>query len=422
MSRVLVVAGDRVGTRMASPGIRASRVALELSRRHDVLLVAPALPDIDLADIEVAVSRPDDGRRLGALARGADAVVAQRLPAATMLQLARRDVRTVYDLYASSPFERRVFEGTRLPSLRRRARARTFDLLDEIALESGGAFLCAGERQRAVWQERLARLGRDAAVVLVPFGIEELPPRSSGPVLKGVVPGIGPDDHVLLWGGGIWEWLDPLTPIRAVARLAEQRDDVRLVFLGLRPPNPEVDAGTMASRAVALADELGLRDRGVFFHVGWTPYDERGAYLLEATLGVSAHFDHEETRYSFRTRLVDYLWAGLPIVTTRGDELGDAVGELGLGRVVDFEDVDGWVDAIAELVDDPEKRHAATDRIAAFRERLRWSRVVEPLLALLETPTVAPNPGIRTARRAAEHYALRAGLAAAGRVLPRRVL
>jgi glycosyltransferase involved in cell wall biosynthesis len=95
---------------------------------------------------------------------------------------------------------------------------------------------------------------------------------------------------VLLWGGGIWSWLDPLTVIRAVARLAELRDDVRLYFLGITRPNP--DRADMTQRAVKPADKLALLDRYVFFNFGWVPYGERVSYLLEADLGVSAHFDN----------------------------------------------------------------------------------------------------------------------------------
>ncbi len=39
------------------------------------------------------------------------------------------------------------------------------------------------------------------------------------PAIKGVVPGIGPDDKVILWGGGIYNWFDPLTLLRAVDKL-----------------------------------------------------------------------------------------------------------------------------------------------------------------------------------------------------------
>ena len=74
----------------------------------------------------------------------------------------------------------------------------------------------------------------------------------------------------------------------------------------------------MARLAVARAEELGLRDRVVFFNEGWVPYEQRGAYLLEADLGVSAHFDDLESRFAFRTRLLDCFWAGLPVVTTVG--------------------------------------------------------------------------------------------------------
>ena len=57
----------------------------------------------------------------------------------------------------------------------------------------------------------------------------------------------------------------------------------------------------------------------------WVPYDERALYLMEADLGVSTHHAHLETRYAFRTRMLDYLWARLPIVCTEGDHFGDLV-------------------------------------------------------------------------------------------------
>ena len=162
--------------------------------------------------------------------------------------------------------------------------------------------------------------------------------------MKGVVPGVGETDRVLLWPGGIWNWFDPVSVIDAVADLAARRDDVRLVFLGLRHPNPTVPEMYATRRAVARAEALGLRDRVVFFNEGWVPYERRGAYLLEADLGVSAHFDDLESRFAFRTRLLDCFWADLPVVTTAGDSLGDLVERRGVGRAVAPRDVDAWVE------------------------------------------------------------------------------
>ena len=116
----------------------------------------------------------------------------------------------------------------------------------------GDFLVCASEKQRDFWLGHLAALGRlnpvsydddrtlRSLIDVVPFGIPAEPPRASAPVLKGVVEGIGPDDKVVLWGGGIYNWFDPLTLVRAVDRLRERRDDVRLFFLGMQHPHPDV--------------------------------------------------------------------------------------------------------------------------------------------------------------------------------------
>ena len=85
----------------------------------------------------------------------------------------------------------------------------------------------------------------------------------------------------------------------------------------------------MAVDARGLSDELGLTGTHVFFNEGWVDYDDRQNYLLEADIGVSTHLDHVETALSFRTRILDYLWASLPMVATRGDSLADLIERAG---------------------------------------------------------------------------------------------
>ena len=97
---------------------------------------------------------------------------------------------------------------------------------------------------------------------------------------------------------------------------------MRLVFLGMRHPNPLIPEMRMAVAARRLADELGLTGTHVIFNEEWVAYDERQNFLLDADIGVSTHLHHVETDYSFRTRILDYLWASLPIVSTTGDAHG----------------------------------------------------------------------------------------------------
>ena len=132
---------------------------------------------------------------------------------------------------------------------------------------------------------------------VAPFGLPDEPPEHRRQVLRGVVPGIGQTDDVIIWAGGIYDWFDPLTLIRAIAGLSRERPTVRLYFMGLRHPNPDVPSMQMAIDARVLAEDLGVADKYVF-NDGWVDYSERQNYLLEANVGVTVHFDEPEKQGS----------------------------------------------------------------------------------------------------------------------------
>jgi glycosyltransferase involved in cell wall biosynthesis len=396
--RVLVAASELVGTAMAGPGIRASRFARELARRHEVTLSVPRPADIEIPGVEIRVANPYDAAGMSQLCKQFDAVVAQRLPVPTVRALARTSVRTVYDLYAPLTIENLAYDRGRVITRRDQAFFRLNVLGQEALLRYGDSFVCASERQRDLWLGALLATGRidhetfgdDASlhklIEVVPFGIEPNPPRP-GRVLRGFVHGFDDDSEILLWPGGIWNWFDPLTVIRATSELAKSRENLRLYFLGIRHPNPGVPAMEMAARAYSLTNELGLLDRNVFFNRSWVSYEQRGSYLLEADIGVSAHYDDLEAHFAFRTRLVDCFWAGLPVITTSGDSLAELVAQRDLGRVVQPLDVKAWVDSISFILDDQSARDRIRTALESVRRELEWPRVVEPLLRLLEVPT-----------------------------------
>ena len=408
--RALVVSNDHVGTSMAGPGIRSYRFATALAEDFDVTLVVPF--ETDLADdrIEIVHENPWDPALMNARVHNFDVVVAQRLPVPTMRRLARSTTRAIYDLYAPLTLEQLALDAREEQTPYRGAMARLNNLTQEVALASGDAFVCASEKQRDFWLGALTgarRLDHDlyesdpslrSLLGVVPFGIDSEPP-TPGPALRGVVPGIGAQDKILIWPGGIWNWFDPLTVIHAVHEISQRRHDVRLYFLGVKHPNPEVPDMSMAADAVALAEELGLLDRVVFFNFGWVPHAERGRYLLDADVAVSAHFDDVETRFAFRTRLLDCLWASLPVVTTRGDTLGDLIVAAGGGHTVGFRDVSGWVTSLDSILEDRDVRERARASTAELRSSFEWSRALKPLLRLADPATQIP--GHRTPGRSA---------------------
>ena len=358
-------------------------------------------------------ARHVEPHELEALAARADVVVVQGDALRRAPGLRDVDAAMVVDLY--DPFHLESFEQTRHldPSPAGARSGPSIDVVNE-QIRRGDFFLCASARQRDFWLGHLAAAGRvnehtydadpalSSLITVVPFGVEDDPPRHRAPAMRGVVAGIGAADEIVFWGGGLYNWFDPLTAIRAVDRLRHRRERVRLFFAGARHPNASVGETTMATRARALAGDLGLTGRHVFFH-DWIAYDERESFLVEADIGLSSHVDHLETAFSFRTRVLDYLWAGLPTVTTQGDTLAEVIDREGAGIAVPPEDPDALEAALEQLLADDALREASAGAARRVAEAYRWSAVLQPVVDYCADPVRSPDLRAPDTARAIAH-------------------
>jgi glycosyltransferase involved in cell wall biosynthesis len=268
-------------------------------------------------------------------------------------------------------------------------------------LDRGDFFLCASERQRHFWLGNLTALGRltpslydndptvKSLLAVAPFGLPGKPPQKTGSPIRNRL--AADTDKVIIWAGGVYSWFDPLTLLHAVDRLSRKHNDARLLFLGMKHPNPEVPEMDIGAQTRALSERLGLTDRHVFFNETWVPYAERQNWLLEADCGVTTHYEHVETTFAFRTRVLDYLWTGLPIVTTDGDSFADLVRSEGLGEVVPPEDPDRLATALENVLYDAEFAAAARERIAVVREQFTWETALAPLVSFCRNPSPATD-------------------------------
>ncbi len=395
-SAVLVISHDVVASRMAGPGIRYRELARVLAQHVQVTLAVPGQSDLTDADIQWYPYIPGQWESLAPALTNVDAVLLCGDTLAQFPPLTRLDIPLVIDGYDPHPIETlALFSGAPEQAPRHAERERIL----KLQCQAGDFFICASQRQRDWWLGLLEANGRLNAhtynqdpslrqlVDIVPFGLPSTPPRHTRQVLKGVWPGIGPDDKVVLWGGGLWQWLDPLTAIRAMAKILAQRPDVKLVFPGTRHPNPGVPNMPMRQAALGLVRELGL-EQCVFFG-DWVPYEDWPNYVLESDLGLALHFDTLETRLAFRSRVLDYVWGGLPMVATQGDATGDMIAAYKLGRLVNYQDADGVAEAGLALLDEP--RDARRQQFAAAQAGLTWECAARPLIEFCQRPHRAPD-------------------------------
>ena len=426
--QILFVSTDIIGSDMAGPGIRAWELAHALAARCVVTLAAPdsATPPHSAA-IRVLPYRAGQAGALTPALAAADVVVGQGFVFERQPELLACDLPLAIDLY--DPL---IIEGLDLYASAELAVAEAqhvrYQALTEAQLRRGDFFFCATEPQRDYWLGALTGVGRiNPAVVraadrelhqvigLVPSGIASAPPAAaSPPALRGTHPALGDDAMIALWAGGLWEWFDPQLLVRAVAALRDACPRLRLVFFAGARPNPDGPPITtrLRAEAEACAAELGILDQSVIFLDRWVPYAARGALLAEADIGVSAHLPGIETHFAFRTRLLDYLWARLPVLCTAGDSLGAAFAAAGCARQVPPYDLAGWAAAFRQLYEQAETRQAMRSAAHTLAEQWTWEKAAQPLLTFCTSPHRLPAITPAADARAAE---LEAALAERGR-------
>ncbi|WP_156934216.1 glycosyltransferase [Paenibacillus zanthoxyli] len=268
-------------------------------------------------------------------------------------------------------------------------------ILDQLA--AGDYFICASEKQKDLWMGMLTAINRINAkeyrinsgvehfISVVPFGIPLEKPVYNQNVLKGVFPGINENDKVVIWGGGIWDWLDPLTAIKAMHILSSRRNDIKLFFMGIKHPNSQIPLSKKTLDSISLSDSLNLTNKFVFFN-DWVKYDSRQNYLLEADIGLNLHANHIETRYSFRTRILDYMWCELPVVTNGGDVMSELVEKHKIGEVVLFNDENNLALVLESLLV-PDVLSKYRTGFKEIKDIYSWQNCIVPLKEFCLNPT-----------------------------------
>lgn len=395
--RIALITYDKIGTKMAGPGIRYFELAKELSKHYRVTLFSPYKSDIKNNDFKIELMNSGKpGLGLSAKIRNFDVVLSQSLPPYLLSKIRKLGLKYIADLY--DPLLIEVLEYTKgdKPALRQNTYNFNFYTV-VLQLASANHLLCASQKQFDYYVGILSGrkiLGPDfydssanlkKFISITPFGLRAEAPKANQPdEIYQKFPGINKGDKIVYWGGGVWNWFDPLTPIKAIEMLSKKRSDIKLFFLGVKHPNPKVKAMSVATKACEYAKEKNLLDKFVFFNFDWVPYEERSNYLLESSVGISAHFDNVETRFSFRTRILDYLWADLPMVLTRGDAFADLCSQKNLGITVNFEDEKETAAAIEKLVDDKQLRTEVIKNITEIKKEFTWPKIAAKIADIID--------------------------------------
>ncbi len=272
-------------------------------------------------------------------------------------------------------------------------------------LQRGDFFLCANEPQKHMYMGILGSLGvinpytySQKRLLVVPFGVDDKPLT----VAKGDNPytHANKDDFVLLWFGGLYPWFNFKPLIEAVKQLSIQPNFKFYLVGGKNPYNGHPDFSKQYDYVIAEFKKLGLLGTKVFT-VDWIDFDERIRWYQHADLVISINSPGEENVYSWRTRVMDYLWGELPMLTNGGDPLSDELIAHG-GAVKIGLETDEIVSTIERFMTNRSDIASLQSKLLAIKKTYFWTVVTKPLSDLLSSDD--NHPYINTLTFMHEHH------------------
>ncbi len=134
---------------------------------------------------------------------------------------------------------------------------------------------------------------------------------------------------------------------------------------------------------------LGIGDR--VLEAPWLPYEDRTAWYAAVECAICLHHPGPETELAHRTRLLDLVWGGVPLIASRGDAVGGWAEGGGAAICVEPGDAEGAGAALARFLGDPEARRAARAAARSLASTIAWPQVLSPLLDWLRSPRIAAD-------------------------------
>ena len=386
MKGILIISIDSIGTMMSGAGLRYLSLAQELSKSIDVTLAVPNDNPPKIDGISVFSFNPDHLKDLNDILNDFENVLVSGIFALRLKGIEKTNAKIIVDLYDPIILENLFYENKHSIKKKIFNHFRSIQLTNHLA-KIGDFFICGSERQRDFWLGVLAANGRINPVNfelssdfrnlidVVGFGLTETKFESDH-FLRKHYPQIEVDAKIVLWGGGVWDWLNPIPLIKIWKNILAEEPKAKLVFLGIEHPNPSVPKHKIVDELISEAKLIGEFEKSIFF-INWLSLDDRKKLLSESKVGVTLHKNHIETHFSIRTRVIDYIWARIPILISEGDITSEWVKKYNLGEVVPFDDENQLEKALIKLLSfDKNDFHHNFDEI---RTLLFWDQQIKPL-------------------------------------------
>ena len=256
------------------------------------------------------------------------------------------------------------------------------------AFKRGDILLCANEAQKKFYTGVLAQVGRinpvtygdDDLIQIVPYGIyHEKAVAKNNPISKIVH---NQKAFKLLWFGGIYPWFD-LTHLLEAVKSVSKQTPIELIMVGVKNPfNQHPDFLKKYDDVMSYISENKMND---IVHVtDWVKFDERAEWYLGSDAVILINNIGMENTLAWRTRLVDYVWADLPIITNGGDPMSNILEKNKAIYILPDLEVKTLENELLKITHNKKALEEVSKNLSKVRKDFYWDKVTQKLANLID--------------------------------------
>ncbi|MGY4893767.1 MAG: glycosyltransferase [Candidatus Saccharimonadota bacterium] len=249
-------------------------------------------------------------------------------------------------------------------------------------LRRGDLFLCASEPQKKFYEGVLAGLGRinpatygEELIEIVPYGIyRDEPVQKTHPIQKLIGKNHSKYKKVL-WFGGIYPWFNLEDLIESIIEVNKTLP-TKLIIVGAKNPfNSHPDFIKKYDELIDFIKKNNYADTVLV--QDWVSFDDRADWYLDSDVVVVINKEGQENELAWRTRLVDFTWANLPIITNGGDPVSKLLEHEDALTLFNDLSVSQMALDIRHLLENESHANTVKKNVSKVRNSLYWDVVTK---------------------------------------------
>lgn len=362
--KIGIVSPEPIGECLSGIGIRMVEMGKVLSSLYEVILYIPKESKPFKLPYSVKGYKKD---AISEFLKGCDIAIVQGEPANYLLSQNFKGY-VIVDLYDPYAIEALSYDD----------KAHEFSHSSlSFQLKKGNFFLCANEMQRIFYlgalyiQKRLdpETFKRDpeftSLLSIVPYGVPEETVSFENNFFNFNEP--------IIFFGSFYDWYEIDILKEVIKNLSTK---ISFKFIVTKHLRAQTTPQKKFKEFVEWAEIEQLIEKFIII-MDWIPYNERLRAYSSSSLALCLYPNSFETELSFRTRILDFLYGGLPVIALKGNPLEKYLNEED-GVFFLERDVNLIVEKIIELLKiSKEQRINFSKNII---EKFSWRKVLKPLL------------------------------------------